>query len=563
MASTFFTKKRLQARLTALDQMRSPHLADWQKITDVIRPARGNYLSTGAETSKRPTSMINSTPAVASRTLQAGMISGASSPAYEWFKFQLDDPVMMKWGPAREALEQREKILGQFLARSNFYQILQVCYGDSADFGTGAGIIDLHDREFFTAKVYSPGEYFIDTDETGDINTIYRKASRTCLQIAGRWPYEKLAKAAPKVKEAYDKGDYHLPFILIEAIEPNQDFAEGRADWRGKRWVKFVYLEDNKDDGEENYLELSGYDTWPGFNLRWDIASGNTWGWGPGLLALGDAAALQTLEFRDAQAVEKAVKPPLGAPIHLKNKIVSHAPGGITYYDPYSASAGKVEPLYQMSPGILQALSVKIERAEYRINEVYFKDLFLMLATTDRREITAREVEEKHQEKLFALGPVLQRTHRDALNNAIIRCYQILDEAKMFPPAPPELLDRQVTVRYTSALAFAQRAAGASSLERFFGFTGNLIQAYPSIKHKVNINRGVDHYADAIGVPAEVMVSDEAANKAAAEEAQAAAGPAQAAGVRDMAQGAELLSKTDTTRPSALSFLLERAGVNG
>jgi hypothetical protein len=233
----------------------------------------------------------------------------------------------------------------------------------------------------------------------------------------------------------------------------------------------------------------------------------------------------------------------------------------VTYYDPYQANATKVEPIYQMQPGILQALITKIEKAEFRVNQVYFKDLFLMLATSDRREITAREVEEKHGEKLFALGPVLQRTHRDTLSRSIMRIYNILDRAKKFPPAPPELRNRLLSIEYVSALAYAQRAAGASSLERFFGFTGNLIAAWPGLKHKIDEMAGIDYYADAVGVPAEVMRETRAAQQLASREAQVAAGPAQATAVKDLAQGAELLSQTDTTRPSALSFLLERAGI--
>lgn len=558
MATEFFSKKRMNARLDYLLSQRQAHMTDWQKITQVIRPARGQYLESDEETSKRPTSMVNSTPAVASRTLQAGMISGASSPAYEWFKFRLDDPEMMKWGPARTHLELREKILYDHLARSNFYQTLQTVYGDSADFGTGAGLIDRHPTQHFVAKIFSPGEYCIDVDAFGDIDTIYSRVSYTVLQIMSRWA----DRASEKVRNAYDQGNYNDKFKIIQAIEPNQLFSgEAReGDWKTKPWVKFIYEQDNAIEGENNYLEVSGYRDWPGFNLRWDVASGNTWGWGPGLLALGDAAALQTIEFRDAQAIEKAVKPPLVAPIFLKNQPISHAPGGVTYFDPYGASNAKVEPIYQMQAGVLQALSAKRMEAERRINEVYYKDLFLMLATTDRREITAREVEEKHQEKLLALGPVLQRTHRDALNNAIIRIYTILDEDGVFPEAPPELQDRLLSIRYTSALAFAQRAAGASSLERFFGFTGNMAAAYPKVRHKVNVMSGLDYYADAIGVPAEIMVPTAKAEADAAAEAQQAAGPAQAAMGKDVAASAELLSKADTSRPSALSFLMNRGG---
>jgi hypothetical protein len=489
------------------------------------------------------------------------MIGGASSPAYEWFKFILDDEEMMKWGPARIALEHREKIVQRHLASTNYYQQLEVLYGDGGDFGTGVGIIDKHPTDLFNAKVFSPGQYCIDVNEAGDIDTIYMKYKETAINIMARWGRDDGKKrVSSKVKEAYDKGNYNDKFTLVQIIEPNQVFDEARKDWRGKPWVKFIFEESEKEDGEDKYLELSGYEEWPGFNLRWEIASGNIWGWGPGLLALGDSAALQTVEFRDAQAIEKAVKPSLQAPIYLKNQPISNTPGGVTYIDPYTANGQKVEPIYQIQPGILQALIASIERHERRINEVYYKDLFLMLATTDRREITAREVEEKHQEKLLNLGPVLMRTHRDALSNSIIRIYRILNEAGAFPPAPPELSGREIKIRYTSALAYAQRAAGASSLERFFGFTGNIAAAYPQIKHKININKGMDYYADAIGVPAEVMNSEEIANKAAQAEAAAMQAPEQAAMGKDMAASAELLSRTDTDRPSALQFLLGRAG---
>lgn len=554
----FFSKKRMKLRRSALESRRTPHIADWQKITQVIRPQRGLYLTSGdTEASKKPTSMVNSTPAVASRVLRAGMIGGASSPSYEWFKLILDDDEMMKWGPAKVALEQRERILYSYLAASNFYQQLQTLYGDAADFGTSIGIIDEHLRDQFVAKLYSPGQYFIDVDESGDIDTIYVDLYYTVLQVMSRWK----DTASQQVKDLYLAGDYNKSVRLLLVIEPNQITQDARGDWRSKPFVKFIFEWSNDTEGEPGYLEVSGYEDWPGFDLRWDIDSGNIWGSGPGLLALGDAAALQTTEFRDAQGLEKAVKPPLTAPIFLKNKGVNQTPGGVTYFDPYAANQAKVEPIYSVQPGVLQALQSSIARHEYRINEVYYKDLFLMLATTDRREITAREVEEKHQEKLLNLGPALMRTHRDTLSRAIIRIYRMLDRKNIFPPAPPELRGRSLSLRYTSALAYAQRAAGASSLERFFGFTGNISAAYPQVRHKININRGVDYYADAIGVPAEIMRSDEDAEASAQAESQAAQAPQQAAAAKDMAASAELLSRTDTARPSALNYLLSRSGM--
>ena len=50
------------------------------------------------------------------------------------------------------------------------------------------------------------------------------------------------------------------------------------------------------------------------------------------------------------------------------------------------------------------------------------------------------------------------------------------------------------------------------------------------------------------------------AEAAAEAEAQAASIPQQAATAKDLAQGAQLMSQTDTTRPSALDFLLNQVG---
>lgn len=555
----FVSKKRILARKAHLENVRNPHIKDWKKITDVIRPSRGNYLSTSTEESKRPTSLVNSTPAIASRTLQAGMISGASSPAYQWFKFELDDPAKNNYLPYKVALEQRERITMMWLASSNLYQSLQTLYGDAADFGNGIGLLDKHPRDMFTAKIMSPGEYVIDVDDSGDIDTYISEVTKSCVQLMSNADW--VPRLSPQVRDAYDKGNYNTTFQIVQCIEPNQELDESRADWRGKPWVKFTFELANNKEGEEEFLEISGYDDWPGFNLRWDLASGNIWGQGPGLLALGDSIALQTTEFRDAQAIEKAVKPTLQAPSNMRNLPISQAPGGIVYYDPYSANNAKVEPLYQIMPGILNALDSKIQRMEQRINEAYYKDLFLMLASSDRREITAREVEEKHEEKLLGLGPVLQRTHRDTLSNIIIRAYKILDEAGAFPPAPKELVNSAISIRYTSALAYAQKAAGATSLERFFGFVGNVAAAYPKITYKIDPLKSADVYADAIGVPSEILVENEQAEASYSKDAQQAQGAQQASATRDLAQGAQLLSQTDTTRPSALQFLLNQGGL--
>ena len=60
-----------------------------------------------------------------------------------------------------------------------------------------------------------------------------------------------------------------------------------------------------------------------------------------------------------------------------------------------------------------------IRDKENRIQRAFYEDLFLMLANSDRRQITAREIAERHEEKLLMLGPVLERIHGELLDPLI------------------------------------------------------------------------------------------------------------------------------------------------
>ncbi len=554
---TLLSKKRMAQRRTAMEQRRSPHLSNWKSIQRFIRPGRGQFLGDqNNDTADRASSMVNSTPAVASRTLRAGMMAGAASPSYRWFKFFTQDDGFKNWNPARVALEARETIVFAVLAKSNFYQNLVTLFGDSGDFGNGHGLLEKHPRDIIALRTLAPGSYLIDCDIIGDVNCLYFSWQETAINLIAKYGKDKVGD---EVRRAYDASEYSQKFKVHVCVEENVEFDPERADWAGKPWVRFTYLDTNDKEGESEYLELSGYNEYPFAGLRWEIPSGNIWAEGPGLTALGDSIALQTYEFRDAQAIERGVKPPLQAPTALKTGL-SHVPGAITYYSPFETNNAKAEPIYTISPGILTALDNKITKHEMRINEAYYKDLFLMLSQTDRREITAREVEEKHEEKLLNLGPVLQRTHRDALSRAIIRTYRACEEAGLFPEGPPELQGQSISIEYTSALAYAQRAVGATAIERFFGFTGNIAPIFPQARHKINVFKAIDNYADSVGVPAEVMVASKDAQAAADAEAQAQSLPQQAAAAKDMASSAQIMSQTDTTRPSALDFLLNQAG---
>ncbi|MCK4710393.1 MAG: phage tail protein, partial [Gammaproteobacteria bacterium] len=138
----------------------------------------------------------------------------------------------------------------------------------------------------------------------------------------------------------------------------------------------------------------------------------------------------------------------------------------------------------------------------------------------------------------------------------------ILQRNGVLPVPPPELQNRELNVEYVSILAQAQRLVNTGAIDRVTQFTGGVAAIWPEARHKININRSIDEYAEALGVDPSLIVSDSDANAAAAAEAQAQQRQAmmeQGAQAVDMAKKA---SETNIDDDSMLGRTMANAGVS-
>ena len=270
--------------------------------------------------------------------------------------------------------------------------------------------------------------------------------------------------------------------------------------------------------------------------------------------ALGDVKGLQLMVKRKAQGVEKMVNPPVNAPSSMKNKATSVLAGAINYIDTNQGQTG-MTPVYEVKP---QREHLRLDIAENRqlIREAFYADLFLMLTQTDRREITAREIDERHEEKLLMLGPVLERLHDELLDPLISRVAGIMEERKMVPPPPREMAGQELKVEYISLLAQAQQMVGTGAIDRVIGFVGNLATISPEVVDKLDADQAVDEYAGMMGVPARVVVSDDEVAKKRAERQQQQNALQNAAMAQQAVEGMEKLSNVDTTGGNMVSDFL-------
>ena len=553
----FFTQRTaLEYDRTQLQEERDIFLSEWKDISDHIQVRRGRYLAGGKKERGRSKSLLNEKAVFASRICGAGMLAGVSSPSMPWLKIKTNDRDLNIFGPVKQWLDMAERLLYDVFASSNYYHVKQSSYRDMADFGQGPVLTDEDYENVINAYCSPPGEYILGVNHRGIVDTMFRDISFTTLQLLEKF-YDQ-GNIPQEVWAAYDRGDYRRKWRVVGLDQPNYKRVKGAPGPLGAEFVKVYYCLDVNDTNRNAILSVKPTYENPISAPRWDVQPGDIYGDGPGSLVISTTKSLQVLEKRKGQMVDKMAAPPTQAPGEMKgaNHVISHMPGGVSYYPSTTVGGGggrgPIGPMYEIQGTQLQAVMGEQQILEGRIDVGYFVDLFTATLNSDRRQVTATEIAERHEEKLIVLGPVLERTHYEGLNLDVRRAFGILQRHRVLPPPPQEMRDRELEVEYTSLLAVAQKAVAAGPIERFSGFLGNLAAGNPEILDKWDMDATVDEYGDAVGVPAVMIRSDDQVAQLRESRAQQQNAATAMQTAQMGADTAAVLSKADTGRDSNL-----------
>lgn len=561
-------------RLSGLKSEESSYRDLWYELSEYHMGNSGRFINinTGNERNRgyrRNTKQINNTSYLSGRTLAAGMMAGITSPARPWFMLSSGDPELNEVKRVKRWLFETQALMYRVYAASNTYNVLHSLYKELGVFGTAAmGVYQDYDN-VIRCKPYTIGGYLLDINGQGQVDTFYREYTQSVGQVVKMFGYENCPTYIQKI---WDKGDINTQVNLVHAVEPN-DTRDMVSPLAADKAYRSVYYDrgisgssqevrsDATGVGRRDFLLESGFDEFPIMAPRWDVIGEDIYASDcPGLATLGDTKTLQLGEKRMYQAIDKIVSPPLQAPSTLRNKIANSAlnPNEIVYAD-----GDGLKSIYDNSyrPDVNSMVAVN-GRCEERIRRGFYEDLFLSLIGTDRRQITAREVAERHEEKLLMLGPVLERLHNELLDPLIDRTFNILQRNGVLPPPPPELEDREINVEYVSVLAQAQRMVATGAIEQIAGFTGNLAALWPEARHKINATQAIDDYANALGVNPEVIRSDDEAQAMAQAEQNAQAQAQAMAQASQLADVAKTASETEVEGQDILSRTAENLGIS-
>ncbi len=550
--------------------------ADWRELAQFLQTRRTRFFAGDRNRGgRRNQSIVDSHGTMAVRTMRSGLHAGLTSPARPWMKLTTPDPSLANHAPVKEWLHEVSQRMLTVFAQSNLYNMLPIVYGDIGVFGTSAMSVISDGPDFFRCYTYPIGSFAVGLDERMQAGTFARKYELSVRQVVKEFGGPRGTQIQPHamidwstiskaVKTKWDKGEYESPVEVTWLVMPNDQQDRSRLESKFAMPFRSCHYEEGI---EENLaLREGGFKTFPFMVPRWDVTGEDSYGTGcPGIDAIGDVKQLQIMVRNKARMLAKAIDPPLRAPSTLRTQKTSLLPGDITFVDGENAHA-TLAPIHEVRLEGFQHISADIKELKYQISRAFYEDLFLMLQASDNRlgaeRPTAREIEERHEEKLIALGPVLERTNDELLDPLVDRVFQMMADAGLIPDAPPELQGVDLKVEYISILAQAQKLVAVSGLDRLAQTVVAMAPVIPDIVDKFNHNVFMDEMGDVLGVTPKVIRPTEEADQIGAARASAQKEAQDAANAQRLGAAVKSAGDTPMGGDTALAALRQGMGAS-
>jgi hypothetical protein len=524
----------------------------WQEISEQMQPRRARFYENDGKGEKRNQKIVNNTPLIAMRVAAAGMMAGLTSPARQWFRLTHPDPDILKKNNVKAWLYRREMLMTSIIAKSNAYNTLSgAVYPDLLAFGTHATFLEEDQKSLIRLYPQAIGEYVLASNSRGEIDTFARDVPFTVRQLVQKFG---LKNCSANVQNAYDKGIYEQLIRVVHFVCPNEDYVPNQLG--SKKYASYWF--EKASENSDKFLRKAGYDRFPVLAPRWALTNSvsDVYGFCPGMDALGDCKELQHLEKNKAKLTDKLADPTLAVPEDMRNQRISLVPGDHVLV-PRSAQGQRIEPIQVVAPQGLSALNELIGAVENRVAKGFYADLWLQITNDDRTQPrTAREIAERHEEKMLQLGPVVERAEDELLDPFIDYVFDRVDDLNLQEPPPDELAGSILGIEYISVMAQAQRLVNVSSTERFVSFVLGFSQAKPEALDKLNVDSIVEDMAATLGVNPDFVIGEDEVNEIRAARAEQEQAAQQGDAMIQGAKGLKDASAVDTDKLAELAQMM-------
>lgn len=159
--------------------------------------------------------------------------------------------------------------------------------------------------------------------------------------------------------------------------------------------------------------------------------------------------------------------------------------------------------------------------------------------------VTVAEINVRQQEKMLALGPVLERFHNEALDPIISTTLDIMERGGLLLPRPDALKSTSLKVNYVSVFAQAQQSTETTGIEQFVRFIMSQAGVDPSVMDNVDLDRMAERYGELLNIDPTILRSPEVVTAMRQQREYAQQQQAASEQAMNLAQGAKNLSQTD------------------
>ena len=491
--------KRICLRLKQLKAERENWENWWQQIAKYCVPRAAEITTRKESGTQYDADVYDSTARDSIKVFAAGLMGHLTSPSTPWFKLRTTDERIMEADGVRSFFSRAEKKIRSVFHDSNFYQQLHEFYIHIGTFGTAVFYSEEDVQDLIRYYSRPIREVYFEEDERGRLRSIYRVFELTALQAFEKWG----TAAGKEVSKCIEKKEYSKKFDFCHYSGP-RDVRDPKKKDKKNMEIESVWL----NIAEERKIDEGGFREQAFSVARFCKESQEKHGFSPAMDVLPDIKSANRGKYNMLRAAAKAIDPAILLPHENFILPLDFNPAAVNYRQSGTGTSGdeSIEILGYKGDWNIGRDSLLDDREI--IKRGFFVDLFLMLL--DRKKtMTATEVAERVQEKMFILGPVLGRLQTELLEPVITRTFNILLRNGHFGDVPQALLQASgYKIEYLGMLAKAQRMAEIKAIEGFLQIVAGIAQVDPKVVHKINGDMTVDEAADILGIDPKLLNDD-------------------------------------------------------
>lgn len=540
--------------LAQLEQIRRVHEPYWQEQIDFASPARGRIFPTTSllnPSQRKAVKVYDTTAQEALNALVDGYQGSVVGRSLDWLNLKISHKVQFSRVSGLRALNgkrldeipevtdwlsRKKEVYYSALNYSNFYDTLGQWVRDAANIGHGALDVEENKRTgqlLFTA--IHPREGYIGDNRYDRVDTYYRKYKWTLRKMVEKFGLDTLSKIETTIKNKYERNPYE-EYDLIHATYP-RDSIEMYRDTAGtmkpkpyatnKPWAS-LWIWKNR------ILLESGFDYMRPLVWRWDVNTGELYGWCPTSAAIVDILTINQVCKDLLHGTHMAVDPMWSIPEEMRREF-KFGPRAFNYYrDPNR------RPFQEQSKSNIPIGMNEREFIKKQVESHYYKDAWTLISqiALQGTEMTAYQVQQIVGERAILLGAKIGRFYSEGMDPLIDLIDDIESEAGRMPPPPPILFEfsgASIDVDYCGPLAQAQKSAVDRPIVAWLqGTAANVLTIAPEAKMRIDFGELlVDTAKNIQGFPPKAIRSEEQINailqaqQQQAQQAQMMAGAAQ------------------------------------